>query len=225
MRTYARISGIAYLLIFIFGFYANFAILETLVDINNSAETTLNIFDNSIQFRNGLFGFCVMLISDIFLIWSLFKFTKSTHKTISYLASLFRGFHAVFFAIAMVKLIQVYQVTMATTYALELQSTVINLLVEFNKQWTIGLLFFGVHLLLLGFLAFKSHVIPTWMSFLLILAAVGYFVDGFAKLYVANYSDFQSYYEAIVILTGVAGELSFTIWLLIKGFSKRAFVV
>lgn len=225
MKRLALLSGIAYLLIFISGFYANFAILESLIDLNSSAETTRNIIGNSIQFRNGLLSFFVMLISDVFLIWSLFKITKPTHKTLSYIASLFRGLHALFFTIALAKLIKVYKITSQAINSEELQNSVIYLLSNFDKLWTIGLLFFGIHLLLLGLLAIKSSSIPRIIGFLLILAALGYTVDGFSKLYLSSYRDYKSYFETIVVLTGVIGELSFTIWLLVKGFSRKTFSV
>lgn len=225
MKTAVKISGLAYLLIFISGFYANFAILETLIDLGKSEETTFNIIRNLTQFRNGLFGFLVMLVSDVILIWSLFKITKPVHKSISYITSLFRGLHAFFFTIALVKLYKVYVITSEATNSLEIHTDVINLLRNFDKLWTIGLLFFSVHLLLLGFLSCKSKYIPSFIGYLLMLAALGYFSDGLSKLYFTNYSDYQYYFEAIVILTAVVGELSFTIWLLIKGFSRKKFSV
>jgi len=225
MKLLARLSGIAYLLIFISGFYANFAILETLVDLTNSGQTTLNIINNSIQFRQGLVGFLVMLISDMFLIWSLFKITKPTQKVLSYIASFFRGLHALFFIIALTKLIEVYKITSQAINSEKLQNSVIYLLSNFDNLWTIGLLFFGVHLILLGFLAFKSNYIPKFIGVLLVLAALGYFIDGFSKLFLDSYSDYKSYFEFIVISTGVVGELSFTIWLMVKGFSRKTFGV
>lgn len=225
MKTFAKVSGIVYLLIFISGFYANFTILESLIDLNSIEQTTLNIINNSIQFRQGLVGFLVMLISDIFLIWSLFKITKPTQKVLSYIASFFRGLHAIFFIIALTKLIEVYKITSQAINSEELQNSVIYLLSNFDKLWTIGLLFFGIHLLLLGLLAIKSSSIPRIIGFLLILAALGYAVDGFSKLYLSSYRDYKFYFETIVVLTGVIGELSFTIWLLVKGFSRKTFNV
>jgi len=225
MKTFAKFSGIAYLLIFISGFYANFAILESLIDLNSSEQTTLNIINNSIQFRQGLVGFLVMLISDMFLIWSLFKITKPTQNVLSYIASFFRGLHAIFFIIALTKLIEVYKITSQAINSEELQNSVIYLLSNFDKLWTIGLLFFVIHLLLLGLLAIKSSYIPKIIGFLLILAALGYAIDGFSKLYLTSYRDYKSYFETIVVLTGVIGELSFTIWLLVKGFSRKTFNV
>ena len=221
MKLLARLSGIAYLLIFTSGFYANFAILETLTDLTNSEKTTLNIIGNSIQFRNGLLAFFVMLISDVFLIWSLFKITKPNHKTLSYIASLFRGLHALFFTIALAKLIEVYKATSKTVNQEDLQTTVIDLLTSFDELWTIGLLFFGVHLVLLGVTALKANYIPRVIGILLIIAALGYFIDGFSKLFFDSYNNYKAYFEATVIFTAVVGELSFTIWLLIKGFSKK----
>lgn len=225
MKALAKASGIAYLLIFISGFYANFAILESLVDLNNSEQTTLNIINNSIQFRQGLIGFLIMLIPDVFLIWSLYKITEPIHKTLSYMASLFRGLHASFFLIAFVQLIMVSYSTAHEVNSVELQTSVIDLLKKFDGLWTIGLLFFGVHLLILGCLTLKSENISRIIGFLLILAAFGYFIDGFSNLFLANYNEYQSYFETIVVITGVIGELSFTIWLLVKGFSRKIFNV
>lgn len=225
MKAFIKASGIAYILIFISGFYANFAILESLIDLNNNEQTTLNIINSPIQFKQGLIGFLVMLISDVFLIWSLFKITEPTNKTLSYIASLFRGIHALFFAIALIKLFKVYSITFESKNSVELQTTVIDLLAKFDNLWTIGLLFFGAHLLVLGFLALKANYIPAIIGALLILAASGYSIDGFAKLYFDRYNDYQSYFETIVISTGVIGELSFTIWLLVKGFSRKTFSV
>lgn len=221
MKTFVKVSGIAYLLIFISGFYANFAILESLIDLNSREQTTLNIVNNSIQFRQGVVGFLVMLILDIFLIWSLFKITKPTQKVLSYIAAFFRGLHTLFFIIALTNLFEVYKITSQAINSKDLQDSVIYLLSNFDKLWTIGLLFFGFHLLLLGLLAIKSSSIHRIIGFLLILAALGYVVDGFSKLYLASYSDYKSYFESIVVLTGVIGELSFTIWLLVNGFSRK----
>ena len=77
MKQIAKISGIAYVMIFISGFYANFAVLESLIDFTNPSITTTNFINNHSQFRNGLLGFLVMLIFDVLLVWSLFSLTKS----------------------------------------------------------------------------------------------------------------------------------------------------
>lgn len=111
MKQLAKISGISYLMIFLAGFYANFAVLESLIDSSNSLITTENFITNHSQFRNGLLGFVVMLFFDVVLIWSLFGLTKSISKSITYLASFCRFLHALFFGVALFKLWEIYQLT------------------------------------------------------------------------------------------------------------------
>lgn len=221
MKTVAKISGIAYVLIFITGFYANFAILSNLVEIDNPSKTLSNISNSLNSFRNGLFSFLLMLIFDIVLIVTLFKLTKEVNRKLSFLASGFRMLHAIFFSIALLKLYDVSTITNGANLSVKQPNIVLDLLSSFDKFWTIGLLFFGVHLLILGYLATKANYIPKYIGFLLIQAAVGYFIDGFAKLSYDGYYDYQPYFEAGVILTGVIGELSFTIWLLAASFLKQ----
>lgn len=221
MKQLAKISGIAYLMIFLAGFYANFAVLESLIDYNNPSLTAENILTNHAQFGNGLLGFLVMLFFDVLLIWSLFGLTKSVSKNTSYVASFFRFLHALFFGVALSKLWEVYQLTANANKTTNLQNSVSELLLSFDTLWTVGLLFFGVHLIVLGYLIVKSKNIPKALGVLLILAAVGYIIDGTAKLFMASYDDFKAVFEIIVIVPSVIGEFSFTVWLLIKGFKKQ----
>lgn len=221
MKQIAKISGIAYLMIFISGFYANFAVLESLLDINNPSITTTNFINNHSQFGNGLLGFVIMLFFDALLVWSLFGLTKSISKNISYLASFFRLLHALFFGIALFKLWNIYQLTFNASNSVALQNRVLKLLLDFDTLWTVGLLFFGIHLIVVGYLVIKSHYIPKALGLLLFLAAVGYIIDGMAKLFMPNYFDYKEIFEVIVIMPSIIGEFSFTVWLLIKGFKKQ----
>ena len=221
MKCISKVSGIAYLIIFITGFYANFSILESLIDRSNSLITTTNFIDNHSQFGSGLVGFAIMLIFDMLLVWSLFNLTKSISKNGSYIASFFRLLHALFFGVALFKLLQIYQLTNITENSIEVQHQVTKLLSGFDTQWTIGLLFFGIHLIVLGYLFLKSTYIPNALGVLLILAATSYLIDGIAKLLMSNYSDYAAVFEAIVIAPTVIGEFSLTVWLLINGFKKR----
>ena len=221
MKRSAKISGFAYAMIFFTGFYANFAILSGLIEIDNPSKTLSNISNNLNLFRNGLLSFLLMLLFDIVLIAYLFNLTKAVNRNWSYIASGFRMLHALFFGMALLKLNEVFNITNSVGYSNEQSKAVMDLLSTFDELWTVGLLFFGVHLLILGYLAIKANHIPNFLAYLLIIAAFGYFVDGIAKLNFNAYYDYQIYFEASVVLTGVIGELSFTIWLLIVGFLKR----
>jgi hypothetical protein len=87
----------------------------------------------------------------------------------------------------------------------------------FNNGWLIGLVFFGFHLFVIGYLVFKSGFMPRILGILLIIASMGYLIDNFAKVLLANYTDYETIFTLIVAVPGVIGELSLAIWLLIKG--------
>ncbi|GGK34416.1 DUF4386 domain-containing protein [Yeosuana aromativorans] len=221
MKQLGKISGIAYVMIFLAGFYANFVVLESLIDSSNPSITTANFINNHSLFGNGLLGFLVMLVFDLVLVWSLFGLTKSINITTSYIASFFRLLHALLFGFALFKLSEIYQITFKTSNSTNLQNSVSELLIDFDTLWTVGLIFFGIHLIVLGYLAIRSTYIPKVLGLLLILAAIGYIVDGMAKLFMSNYSDYKDVFEVIVIMPSVIGEFSFSVWLLIKGFKKQ----
>lgn len=223
MKPLAKISGIAYLLIFVAGFYANFAVLESLVDRTNMSTTTVNFINNHTQFGYGLVGFAVMLFFDMVLVWSLYGLTKSVSKKLSYLASLFRFVHALLFSIALFNLYIIYESIFKVDYSVSLENKVTGLIEEFDTFWTVGLLFFGVHLIVLGYLAIKSSRMPKALGVLLLLGALGYIIDGTAKLFMENYSSFKDVFEMVVLIPAVVSELYLTIWLLVMGFNKKYF--
>jgi len=87
----------------------------------------------------------------------------------------------------------------------------------FNNTWLIGLVFFGLHLFVLGYLIFKSGYIPRILGILLIVASIGYLIDSFANFLLPNYTEYKDIFLLVVVVPGIIGELSLTFWLLFKG--------
>lgn len=223
LRQAFALSGVSYLLIFISGFYANFAILETMVVPTNAEVTITNFMKDHSGLGWGIFGFLAMLFFDVVLVFSLYIVTQKVNKNLSVVASGFRLLHAVCFGVALLCLVEVYLIT-GDSVGLNmpsLQNLVMHLLQRFDEFWNIGLLLFGVHLAFLGYLSFKSDLVPKSMGYLLCLAAMGYLVSCTAQLLMPNYKDYEQGFELLVIAFGVVGEMAFTIWLLIKGFGRN----
>lgn len=224
LKLALRVSGVAYLLIFITGFYANFSVLETMVVASDPEATVINFMQNHAQVGLGILAFVAMLAFDVILVFTLFYITKKVSLNISVIASAFRLLHAIGFGMALMCLIEIYQIT-DLPLGLdmpELQHTVMSVLLKFDEIWAIGLLFFGIHLAFLGYLSFKSDLVPKSMGYLLFLAAMGYMVSCTAQLFMPNYAEYEQGFELLVMVFGVVGELAFTIWLLIKGFGGNS---
>lgn len=80
----------------------------------------------------------------------------------------------------------------------------------FQSIWDKALILFGFHLLLLGYLTFRSGYVPKWLAVFLVLAALGYIIDGIGKWVSPAYSLSISQFTFI-------GEVLLIFWLFWKG--------
>jgi len=97
----------------------------------------------------------------------------------------------------------------------QLHAQVLLLLNAFNDAWALGLIVFGFHLFILGFLVFKSDYIPRILGILLMVAGAGYLIEYFGT------SIFPNFDAPISLVTGW-GELFFMFWLFWKGGKRPA---
>lgn len=74
--------------------------------------------------------------------------------------------------------------------------------------------FFAVSLFLLGYLVYKSELFPGIMGIMLAIAGASYVLDSFGIFLMPQY---QALFANIMIAPAIIAELSFTLWLLIKG--------
>ena len=214
----ALFTGLGYLIIFISGFYANFYTLEGMLADGNPQLTLANISTQIGHFQLGIACFSLMIIVDILLAFPLYKLLKSVDRNCAFTSSMVRLINGLIFLIALVNLFEIASITQSGTAT---AANVIGLLEAFKKMWNVGLLFFGVHLIMLGWLLVKSLNFPGFIGLLLQIAGLTYLADSGAHLYWAPYQEYRLLFEKLVIGGGIIGEFSFTIWLLIKGIRIR----
>ncbi|MEM7802135.1 MAG: DUF4386 domain-containing protein, partial [Chloroflexota bacterium] len=83
----------------------------------------------------------------------------------------------------------------------------------------IGLFFFGVHLMLLGVLAFRSGYVPKILGLLIAWGGLIYFADSSAQIVMVNYEAYADSFMPIVMTTAI-GELALMGWLIWTGFRR-----
>jgi hypothetical protein len=131
------------------------------------------------------------------------------------LAAWLRISYAAIFAIAIGQLVGVLRLVGDGAVGTDRSDTEVMLKVDaFHDIWNVSLVLFGAHLLLIGYLAYRSGVIPKFIGILLLVAGLGYLVDSFGAILIATYS-FQV--STITFL----GELLLMIWLLARGNRVR----
>ena len=222
LRKAAIVAGLGLLVMSIFAIFAQFSVIQGLIVPGDAAATSNNIMANEMLFRLGIVSFMIVIICDVIVAWGLYVLLKPVNKNLSLLTAWFRLAYAAIFAVALANLFYALQLLSGADYLAafepnQLQAQVMLSLDAFHAGWTIGLVIFGLHLALLGYLAFKSGYIPKILGILLIIAGFGYFINSFIFFLVPNY-------EAIISLFTFIGELLFMFWLLwkgVKGFDKN----
>jgi hypothetical protein len=80
----------------------------------------------------------------------------------------------------------------------------------FNDIWAGSLILFGLHLIVVGYLAYRSGYVPRSLAVLLVIAGLGYLCDSFGPVLSAGYSIDVKNFTFIC-------ELLLAFWFLIRG--------
>jgi Domain of unknown function (DUF4386) len=206
----AIVVGLGLLIMAIAAFFANFFVLETLVVPEDAAKTVSNIMENQMLFRFSIAGFVVVLLCDVLVAWALYVFLKPVNQSLSMLAAIFRLVYTAIFAAALFNLANAFQLVsgaeqLSVFTAEQLQAQVMMSLESFQYGWLIALVFFGFHLLVLGYVVMKSVYVPKVLGVLLLVAGFAYIVDSFAHFLLPNYADYKTLFLLIVAVPGILG--------------------
>lgn len=218
-RFYARVAGFGYVIIFIF---TPALVLDSLIVPGDAATTVSNIMASELLFRLGIASWLFVLTADAIVAWALYVLLRPASSSLSLLAAWFRLVFVAIFGINQINLFLVLEGVRDTDYA-----QVALFLDAYNYGTHIGFVFFGIHILILGYLVFKSDYIPRILGVLLMVASLGYIIDSFANFLSSSYADNEVAFLLIVAIPAIIAELSLTLWLVFKGvnverWKKRA---
>jgi len=225
LHSAAIVAGLGLLAMAILAGFANFSVFQSLVVSGDTKTTAENIMGSSGSFRMGILFFVVVAVLDVVVALALYVLLKPVNKILSSLAAWFRIVYATIFAVALTNLFTALQLFTGADYLKafevnQLYAQGMLSLSAFQSGWNIGLAIFGLHLLILGYLVFKSGYTSKWwgilLSILLVVAGLGYLADSIGKFLLPNYN------ASIAQFTFI-GEVLLIFWLLwkgIKGFDK-----
>ena len=221
MRKAAIVSGVAIMVMTVAAVVATNLTIGSLIVKDDAVITTNNIITSEVLFRSGIFSWLIILICDVLAAWGLYIFLKPVNKHLSLLMAWFRLVYAAILGTALLNYVNVLLLISGDDYVSsfgieKFQSQVMLSLDAFGSMWSIGLLVFGIHIFLLGYLALKSGYIPKIWGILLLIASVGYVITNSAKLLLPAYDDYKTVFELIFIIP-MLSEVGLGIWLLIKG--------
>ncbi len=218
-RTAALAAGAGLLLMSILAPIADFSFIHGPIVPGDAAQTTTNLLAAQGQFRLGICFLLVVAILDVAVAWGLYVLLKPVNRSLSLLTAWFRVLYAAMLGSALTFLLNVLQLLSGADYlkAFEsngLQAQVMFSLDSFDVGWNTAMIVFGLHLLLLGYLVFKSGFMPKILGVLLAVASLGYLIDSFGKILSPNY-------DLSIAAFTFLGEILLLLWLLVKGPGLR----
>lgn len=213
----ARMGGTCWLLCFLISAFA-MAIATKLIVFDDPAATASNLLANETLFRSST---AALLISGVFYVGATFfiyQVLKPVNRTIALLATLFSligctigALGCLFDLIPFLLLKKAEYLTAFTGEQLQaLTLMFLKLRVQANN---IGLVFFGLHCLGVGYLILRSTFLPRLIGALMVFAGVGWLTFLFPPLAnsLAPYN----------MMPGGIGELILTLWLLFRGVNVQ----
>lgn len=224
-KKIARIAGVLYLVIIVCAGFSEGIVRSSLIVPGDATATVSNISASEGLFRLGFVSDLIAFMSDLIVSILFYILLKPVSKTLSLIAASFRLLaHP---AIASINLLNLYNALLLVGgggYLTALDTSQSNALVLlFLNAHTYGYLiagaFFGLHLLFLGYLFYKSDLFPGILGVLIVIASFGYLIESFGSFLFPTYG---ALFTWIVAVTAVIGEVSLAFWLLIKGVRNKS---
>ena len=214
LRKAALIAGIGYILM-IGSPIAETIFYHGLVDLSNATKTVKNIAANTALVHYSIVLYLINFIGDFLAAWGLYILFKPVNENLSLFTAWLRIIYSVLGLVAVMNLLTVLQLTSHYNYLQaftneQLQAQVMIALRSFREEWLFSFTFFGIYLVLLGYLTFVSKYVSKIVGICLVIAGAGWLTDSLQPFLFPNVN------LTVGMITGF-GELIFMFWLFIKG--------
>jgi hypothetical protein len=216
--AYARLAGALYLVIIVFGIFGEMFVRSSLIVPGDITATADNIMASEGLFRVGFLSDSIMFLSDVALAVLLYVLLRPVSKVLSLMAMCFRLAQTAVIATNLLNYHAAVLVLQGPGYSSALGSTEGAALTSFFLDlhahgYDLGLLLFGVHCVLLGYLVFKSGYLPKVLGILTVAAGLTYLIGSYTRFLA------PSHMEAVspTYIVAIVAEVALCLWLLIRG--------
>jgi Domain of unknown function (DUF4386) len=221
IKTTARIAGFLYLFQIPLGVFGILYVPNGLMVPGNMATTASNILENEFLFRLSIVSaiLCALVtIATALYIYKVLRFVNENYAKWILLFALIAAPMSMLNelnSVAVLLLLKSHE--FATIFTPSQLHSFISIFLDLHKSgYQITGIFFGLWLLPMGYLVFKSTYIPKIIGALLVITCLGYLIDFTTFFLYPNFGIIISEYTW-------AGEVLMVLWLLIKGVNVEKF--
>jgi uncharacterized membrane protein YhdT len=211
------VAGTGILLVALLAAFGNIVVLDGLVTEGDAARTATDILASEGTFRLGVGALYLVVVLDVVVAWALARYLSPVHAGLARLAGWFRLAYAAVFLVALSQLAGIPRLLAGDGYGdaftpAHLQGEALMHVEAFHDTFFAGLVLFGVHLVLVGHLVWRSGTMPRLLGVLLVVAGSGYVFDTVAALLVPEPS-------FVVSNVTFLGEFLLALWLVVRSRS------
>ena len=199
--------------------FASFSVLPKLFVADDAAKTLQNVSASHGSLVFAIFAFMLNFIGDIVAAWGLYLLLRSVSAPISMFVAWLRVVFATLGLAATMNLVTAHRLVTRPAALAALGQTGLAAQVHvaigaFNSEFAFSLIVFGVYLMALGLLSWRSGYVPKWLAVVLVVNGAGWIVME-AGPYLLPGTDLG------VLFVATFGELVLLVWLVGWGTRLR----
>jgi len=222
LKKTARLAGLLYLILIITGVFSIMYVSSQIIVLGDTVTTAKNILAKEFLFRAGIISDLISNTIFVLLVLVLYRIFKQVneHKAKLMVALVVVQIPALFIMESLnITSLMIFKGEILQTFELNQRQDLAMLFLKINDYGTLTLeMFWGLWLLPFGLLVYKSGFIPRIFGILLFIAGIAYMQASFTSILFPSYSAFVS--QPTLLLVAI-GEISITLWLLIKGVKSN----
>ncbi len=222
LKTTARMTGLLILITVVLAPFSMLYVPTTLIGPGDAATTANNIIASAPLFRLAMASDAVIFLVEIALCALVYTLIKPVNKTLALIAVFARLAMTIIQGLNLLNHFVVLLLLSGAGSLTALAPPQLHALVSlFLGAHEAGVLiwgmFFGLHLLVLGYLVYRSGYMPKVIGGVLMFVGLVYLAQSFGSILVP---DAKALFTAISSLAFL--EIAFPVWLLIKGVKAQA---
>lgn len=211
-----RLAGLAYFILVITGIFSLMYVPSQIYVSGDAATTAANIKSSEILFRLGMAVEMVSYVAFLLLPLILYKLFHKVNKTASVLMVAFAVVSIPITFSSILNEFSALELVHASAFpTAELESDVMFYMKRYFKGHLVAQIFWALWLFPLGYMIFKSGLIPKILGIFLMIGCVGYLIDFFGRVISPEYRELT--FAAYITIPASIGEIGTCLWLLIMG--------
>jgi hypothetical protein len=222
LKKTAKFAGLLYFILIITGVFSIMYVSSQIIVQGDAIATVKNILAKEFLFRTGIINDLISNTVFVLLVLVLYKMFKQVNEYQAKImvALVLVQIPVVFITEALnITSLMILKGEILQTFALNQRQDLAMLFLKINDYGILTLeMFWGLWLLPFGLLVYKSRFIPRIFGILLFIAGLAYMNNSLVSLL---FPDYSAIFNRSTLLLVAIGEISITLWLLIKGIKNN----